>query len=140
MTLVFFLVAGLVLGALAERLAGLRSRKRIIGFTSLAVVMALFVGLVGGYLWANSVFNKVEKVEVSDQLSHGSGTNYLLVGSSKQNLRSVMVAVYELTGNNLINYQVLAAACMLVMLPVIVLFLAMRKSFFSAMVEGAVKG
>ncbi len=67
-------------------------------------------------------------------------TNYLLVGSSKQNLRSVMVAVYELTGNNLINYQVLAAACMLVMLPVIVLFLAMRKSFFSAMVEGAVKG
>ena len=81
MTLVSFLVAGLVLGALAERIAGLRSRKRIIGFTSLAVVMLLFVGLVGGYLWANSVFNKIEKVEVSDQLSHGSGTNYLLVGS-----------------------------------------------------------
>ncbi|MBU6361926.1 MAG: carbohydrate ABC transporter permease [Chloroflexota bacterium] len=67
-------------------------------------------------------------------------TNYLLVGSSKQNLRSVMVAVYDLTGNNLINYQVLAAACVLVMMPVIILFLATRKVFFSAMVEGAVKG
>jgi ABC-type maltose transport system permease subunit len=51
-----------------------------------------------------------------------------------------MVAVYDLTGNNLINYQVLAAACVLVMMPVIILFLATRKVFFSAMVEGAVKG
>ena len=67
-------------------------------------------------------------------------TNYLLVGTSKQDLRSVMVAVFDLTGANLINYQVLAAACVLVMLPVIVLFLAARRVFFSAMVEGAVKG
>ncbi len=67
-------------------------------------------------------------------------TNYLLVGTTKQNLRSVMVAVYDLTGANLINYQVLAAACVLVMVPVIVLFLLTRKVFFSAMVEGAVKG
>ena len=67
-------------------------------------------------------------------------TNYLLVGTTKQDLRSVMVAVYNLTGANLINYPVLAAACVLVMLPVVVLFLAARKVFFSAMVEGAVKG
>ena len=81
MTLVVFLVVGLILGAMTERIIGLRSRKRILGFTSLAVIMLLVAGLVGGYLWANSVFNKIEKVDVSAQLSHGSGTNYLLVGS-----------------------------------------------------------
>jgi LCP family protein required for cell wall assembly len=58
-----------------------RSRKRIIGFTALAIVVLLIAGAVGGYLWANSVFNKIEKVDVSAELSHGSGTNYLLVGS-----------------------------------------------------------
>lgn len=67
-------------------------------------------------------------------------TNYLLVGTSKQALRSVIVGVYDLTGNNLINYQVLAAACVLVMLPVVLVFLSTRRTFFEAMVEGAVKG
>ncbi len=81
MTLVVFLVVGLILGAMTERIIGLRSRKRILGFTSLAVIMLVLAGMVGGYLWANSVFNKIEKVDVSAQLSHGSGTNYLLVGS-----------------------------------------------------------
>ena len=67
-------------------------------------------------------------------------TNYLLVGTSKQALRSVIVGVFDLTGNNLINYQVLAAACVLVMLPVVLVFLSTRRTFFEAMVEGAVKG
>lgn len=67
-------------------------------------------------------------------------TNYLLVGTSRQNLRSVIVGVFDLTGNNLINYQVLAAACVLVMLPVVLVFLFARRTFFEAMVEGAVKG
>lgn len=67
-------------------------------------------------------------------------TNYLLVGTSKQALRSVIVGVFDLTGSNLINYQVLAAACVLVMLPVVLVFLFARRTFFQAMVEGAVKG
>jgi ABC-type glycerol-3-phosphate transport system permease component len=66
--------------------------------------------------------------------------NYLIVGTSKQNLRGVIVGVYDLTGANLVNYQVLAAACVLVMLPVILVFLFARRSFFQAMIEGAVKG
>lgn len=66
--------------------------------------------------------------------------NYLLVGTSRQSLRSVVVGVFDLTGNNLINYQVLAAACVLVMLPVVLVFLFARRTFFSAMIEGAVKG
>ena len=100
MTVLLFLLAGLAVGVVAERLVGpgrvaedaavglndgpprrRRSRKRIIGFTSLAVVMLLFVATVGAYLWASSVFDKIEKVDVSAQLSHGSGINYLLVGS-----------------------------------------------------------
>jgi multiple sugar transport system permease protein len=66
--------------------------------------------------------------------------NYLIVGSSKPALRSAIVGIYDLTGNNLINYQVLAAACVLVMLPVVLVFLFTRRTFFNAMTEGAVKG
>ncbi len=67
-------------------------------------------------------------------------TNYLIVGTAKPDLRSVVVGLFELTGANLINYQVLAAACVLVMLPVVLIFLLFRKTFFEAMTEGAVKG
>lgn len=66
--------------------------------------------------------------------------NYLIVGTSKQALRSVIVGIYDLTGSNLINYQVLAAACVLAMLPVVLVFLFARRTFFQAMIEGAVKG
>lgn len=104
MTLLLWLLAGLVLGVVAERVVGpgraaqeaavdhsgaagdgppprRRSRRRILGWSALTVVILLVAGLVGGYLWADSVFDKIEKVDVSAQLSHGSGTNYLLVGS-----------------------------------------------------------
>ena len=105
MTLLIWLIAGLVLGVVAERVvrpgraaqeAALgapaapadrprprrrRSPKRIIGWSALAAVVLLIAGAVGGYLWATSVFDRIEKVDVSAELSHGSGTNYLLVGS-----------------------------------------------------------
>lgn len=101
MTLLLFLLAGLVLGVVAERVVGppravqdaaaapagtnpYRRRvrtRRIVGYTALALVVLLVAGAVGGYLWASSVFDKIEKVDVSAQLTHGSGTNYLLVGS-----------------------------------------------------------
>ncbi|MCU1497143.1 MAG: transcriptional regulator [Acidimicrobiales bacterium] len=106
MTLLIFALLGLALGIGAERLVGSgarardgvpgqpdvpgspgervrrrRSPRRIIGLGALAVVIVLLATAVGGYLWADSVFDKIEKVEVGDALSHGSGTNYLLVGS-----------------------------------------------------------
>ena len=107
MTLVLALLVGIVLGAVAERIiprspatdpiAGspstvaappdgrpsrpTRSKRRIIAWSALALVLVLIGVTVGGYLWANSVFNRIEKVDVTAQLSHGSGTNYLLVGS-----------------------------------------------------------
>lgn len=108
MTLVLWLLGGLLLGIVAERLTGgpkapagaiadpstaaapgarppKRRRRvgRIIAWSSVAVVVLLVAGAVGGYLWANSIFQKIETVEVSTQLAAGggSGTNYLLVGS-----------------------------------------------------------
>jgi LCP family protein required for cell wall assembly len=48
----------------------------------------LLLAMVGGYLWARSVWNRIERVDVSEVLSDGgSGTNYLIVGSdSRENL------------------------------------------------------
>ncbi len=63
---------------------------------------------------------------------------YLLI--SKNEYKPAMFGVYEFLGQNIINLQVLAAACVLIAVPMILLFLFARRSFFQAMVEGAVKG
>lgn len=63
---------------------------------------------------------------------------YLLI--SKNDHKPVMFGLYEFLGQNIINLQVLAAACILIALPVIVLFLFTRRTFFKAMVDGAIKG
>lgn len=105
MTLLLWLVGGIALGVGVERLVGARtpsttdgtagaavppgarparrrSKRRILAWSVLAVVVIVLAGLLGGYLWATSVFDKIEKVDVSEQLSSASsGTNYLLVGS-----------------------------------------------------------
>jgi len=51
-----------------------------------------------------------------------------------------MFGLYEFLGQNIINLQVIAAACILIALPIVILFLFTRRTFFKAMVEGAVKG
>jgi len=63
---------------------------------------------------------------------------YLLI--SKNEYKPAMFGIYEFLGQNIINLQVLAAACVLIAVPMILLFLLARRSFFQAMVEGAVKG
>lgn len=63
---------------------------------------------------------------------------YLLI--PKNELKPAMFGLYEFLGQNIINLQVIAAACILIALPIVILFLFARRSFFSAMVEGAVKG
>ncbi len=64
--------------------------------------------------------------------------NYLLM--SKQNLRGAMYGVFDFIAQSLSSYNALAAACMLVMIPVIIIFLFTRRVFFQAMIEGAMKG
>jgi multiple sugar transport system permease protein len=63
---------------------------------------------------------------------------YLLV--SKNALKTAMFGLYDFLGQFVIGYQVLAAACILIALPVVILFLSARPIFFRAMVEGALKG
>jgi ABC-type glycerol-3-phosphate transport system permease component len=63
---------------------------------------------------------------------------YLLI--PKNELKPAMFGIYEFLGQNIINLQVIAAACILIALPIMMLFIFARRSFFSAMVEGAVKG
>ena len=50
-----------------------------------ALAVLLVVGLVGSYLYARSIFNRIDRVEVSQSLtSSSSGTNYLIVGSDSR--------------------------------------------------------
>lgn len=63
---------------------------------------------------------------------------YLLI--AKNELKPAMFGLYDFLGQNIINLQVIAAACILIALPIIILFLFARRSFLEAMVEGAVKG
>ncbi|HET6833657.1 MAG TPA: LCP family protein [Acidimicrobiales bacterium] len=51
--------------------------------------VVLLLAMLGGYLWARSVWNRIDRVDVSEVLSDGgSGTNYLIVGSdSRDNLQ-----------------------------------------------------
>jgi ABC-type glycerol-3-phosphate transport system permease component len=63
---------------------------------------------------------------------------YLLI--AKRDFRPAMFGMYDFLSANIINYQVVAAACILIAAPVIILFLFTRKTFFQAMTEGAVKG
>jgi len=63
---------------------------------------------------------------------------YLLI--AKNNLKPAMFGLYDFLGQNIINLQVIAAACILIALPIVILFLFTRKTFLAAMVEGAVKG
>ena len=63
---------------------------------------------------------------------------YLLI--ARNDLKPAMFGLYDFLSQNIINFQVIAAACVLIALPVVVLFLFTRSIFFRAMVEGAVKG
>jgi multiple sugar transport system permease protein len=63
---------------------------------------------------------------------------YLLIPNN--DLKPVMFGLYEFLGQNIINLQVIAAACILIAIPIIILFLFTRRSFFRGMVEGGVKG
>ncbi|MBL8058536.1 MAG: carbohydrate ABC transporter permease [Anaerolineales bacterium] len=63
---------------------------------------------------------------------------YLLI--TKNDLKPAMFGMYDFLGQNLINAELVAAACVIVALPTVVVFLLARETFFQAMVEGAVKG
>lgn len=63
---------------------------------------------------------------------------YLLVAENEY--KPAMFGLYDFLSQNIINYQVIAAACLIIASPIVILFLFTRRTFFSAMIEGAVKG
>ncbi len=63
---------------------------------------------------------------------------YLLI--AKNEYKTAMFGLYDFLGQNIVNVQVIAAACIIIAAPVVILFLFTRRTFFRAMVEGAVKG
>jgi ABC-type glycerol-3-phosphate transport system permease component len=63
---------------------------------------------------------------------------YLLI--SRNEFKPAMFGLYDFLSQNIINFQVIAAACVLIALPVVVLFLFTRSIFFRAMIDGAIKG
>ncbi|HEX6421426.1 MAG TPA: LCP family protein [Acidimicrobiales bacterium] len=59
--------------------------RRVLAITGVVLVLCL----LGGFLYARSIFNRIDRVEVGDSLASASrGTNYLIVGSdSRENVR-----------------------------------------------------
>jgi multiple sugar transport system permease protein len=62
---------------------------------------------------------------------------YLLINKNEH--KPAMFGLYDFLSQNIVNLQVLAAACIIIALPMVILFLFTRRTFFKAMVEGAVK-
>ena len=61
--------------------------------SSLLLPLLLLVTVVGGWLYARSIYNKVETIPLADVISTGgTGTNYLLVGSDSRNLEDLVDA------------------------------------------------
>jgi LCP family protein required for cell wall assembly len=70
-------------GGFGGRLRRVRWRRVV-----LVTVVVLVLALLGSFLYARSIFNRIDRVEVSGALtSASSGTNYLIVGSdSRENV------------------------------------------------------
>ena len=59
--------------------------RRVLLLGSLLLPLLLLALVVGGWLYARSVFDKIEKIPVAEVLSDGGeGTNYLIVGSDSR--------------------------------------------------------
>ena len=63
---------------------------------------------------------------------------YLLVPENE--FKPAMYGLYDFLSQNIVNLQVIAAACIIIAAPMVIVFLFTRRTFFRAMVEGAVKG
>jgi LCP family protein required for cell wall assembly len=64
--------------------------------TSVLLPLLLLLGALGGYLYARSVYDRIEKIPLADVLgSSGQGTNYLIVGSDTRNLDDIIDAGLE---------------------------------------------
>ena len=67
--------------------------RRVLLLTSVFLPVLLLLSVVAGWMYARSIYEKVEKIPLADVLSSGgSGTNYLLVGSDSRSLEDLVDA------------------------------------------------
>jgi ABC-type glycerol-3-phosphate transport system permease component len=59
---------------------------------------------------------------------------------SRNESRTAMVGLYDFQSSFEVAYHVQTAACIIIMLPVVIMFVLGRRTFFNAMLEGALKG
>jgi LCP family protein required for cell wall assembly len=73
--------------------------RRILKITALLLPLFILLAVVGGYLYAKSVYDKIEKIPLADVLSDGgSGTNYLIVGSDSRDVEDLIEAGLDPAG------------------------------------------
>jgi multiple sugar transport system permease protein len=63
-----------------------------------------------------------------------------LVLLSRTSAKTATVGLYDFQSSFEIAYQVWTAACIVILVPVLILFLLLRRTFFQAMLQGALKG
>ncbi|MET0901822.1 MAG: LCP family protein [Acidimicrobiales bacterium] len=64
--------------------------RRILLITAIVLPILLLVTAVGGYLYAKSTYDKIEKIPLADVLSTGGdGTTYLIVGSDSRDVEDL---------------------------------------------------
>lgn len=67
--------------------------RRLLLLLPILVPLLILAGVVGSYFYARSVYDKIEKIEVSEVLSAtGEGTNYLIVGSDSRDAQAIVDA------------------------------------------------
>lgn len=67
--------------------------RRLLLLTSIVLPLLLLLAAVGGFLYARSIFDRIEKLPLADVLSaDGAGTNYLIVGSDSRNVEDIIDA------------------------------------------------
>ena len=67
--------------------------RRVLLLSGILLPLLLIALVVGGWMYARSVFDKIDRVEVADVLSHGGeGTNYLIVGSDSRDVEDLEAA------------------------------------------------
>ncbi len=59
---------------------------------------------------------------------------------SRNTAKTATVGLYDFQSSFEIAYQVWTAACIVILVPVLVVFLALRRTFFQALLQGALKG
>jgi LCP family protein required for cell wall assembly len=73
--------------------------RRVLLLGAIALPLLLLVAAMGGYLYARSVYDKIEKIPLADVLSPaGTGTNYLIVGSDSRDVDDLVDAGLDPAG------------------------------------------